>query len=110
MKVIGKRYIAINNLLREDVSQQSDHVKTLLYSEYVFDVIWATNIEGHMHGICVPDESNEYQHYSCSEAILAQLVPKLPCICMHTCANSYICTQDVPVGERDNWMHEFLHT
>ena len=62
------------------------------------------NIEGHMCRTCIPDESNEYQHDSCSEAILAKLVPKLPCACASVCANSYIHTHDVPVGERDSWM------
>ena len=101
MKVIGKRYIAINNLLREDVSQQSDHVKALLYSEYVFDVIWATNIEGHMHGICVPDESNEYQHYSCSEAILAKLVLKLPRVHARACPQSLTYVHRMSQSEKE---------
>ena len=56
------------------------------------------NIEAHMHGTCIPDESNEYPVHACmhaahSEAILAKLLLKLPHphVHMHMRACTYIC-------------------
>ena len=96
-KYIIKKLLTVMNTIHRDalISMRSEHTTLITQGMkctwFGSQIGWPSsgvkfiNIEGHMHGTCIPDESNEYQHYSCSEAILAKFVLKLPhaCTCMH---------------------------